>query len=194
MMVTPMQKISLRARGLFAGLIHDCRGIAATEFAVIAPVMLLLFFGMIEFSSGVAVDRKVTLVARTLSDLTSQSTTVTDTDLTNFTTTGRAILTPYSATPLVSTVTELYIHPTTLAARVQWSRGSAPRGSGTTVVIPTQLQIAGTYLIFSEVEYRYTPAVGYVMAPAGVLLKDVAYTRPRQAACVMYNTTSCTTT
>ena len=34
--------------------------------------MLVLFFGTLEFSSGVAVDRKVTLVARTLSDLTTQ--------------------------------------------------------------------------------------------------------------------------
>ena len=39
----------------------------------IVPIMLTLFFGVVEFSSGVAVDRKVTLVARTLSDLTSQS-------------------------------------------------------------------------------------------------------------------------
>lgn len=193
-MMTPMQKLSLRARDLFASLIHDCRGIAATEFAVIVPLMLTMFFGLIEFSSGVAVDRKVTLVARTLSDLTSQSTTVTNTDLTNFTTTGRAILTPYSATPLVSTITELYVHPTTLVAKVQWSRGSAPRDTGSTVTIPSQLQVGGTYLIFAEVEYRYVPAIGYVMSTTGVLLKDVAYTRPRQAACVKYNTTTCTTT
>jgi len=29
---------------------------------VICPIMLTLFFGTVEFSSGVAVDRKVTLV------------------------------------------------------------------------------------------------------------------------------------
>ncbi len=40
---------------------------------MIVPVMLVLFFGTDEFSSGVAVDRKVTLMARTLSDLTSQN-------------------------------------------------------------------------------------------------------------------------
>ena len=47
--------------------------IAAIEFALIVPLMLVLFFGTVEFSSGVAVDRKVTLMARTLSDLTSQN-------------------------------------------------------------------------------------------------------------------------
>jgi Flp pilus assembly protein TadG len=40
---------------------------------MIVPMMLVMLFGTIEVSSGVAVNRKVTLVARTLSDLTSQS-------------------------------------------------------------------------------------------------------------------------
>ena len=90
-----MQKMSLRIRSLIAGFARNDRGSAAVEFAVIVPIMLTLFFGVVEFSSGIAVDRKVTLVARTMSDLTSQSTTVTDTDLANFTTTGKAIMTPY---------------------------------------------------------------------------------------------------
>ena len=60
------------------------RGVAAIEFAMIVPIMLVLFFGTVEFSSGVAVDRKVTLVARTLADLASQYTSVATTDTANF--------------------------------------------------------------------------------------------------------------
>jgi Flp pilus assembly protein TadG len=193
-MVTAMQKMLLGARGLSARLVRDCRGIAAVEFAVIVPLMLTMFFGTLEFSSGVAVDRKITLVARTLSDLTSQSTTVTDLDLTNFTTAGKAILTPYSATPLFSTITSLYVDATTKVARVQWSKGSSPRTAGSTVTIPQEIQVAGTYLIMAEVSYRYVPTIGYVMAPTGVPLSDVSYTRPRQGACVLYNTALCTKT
>jgi Flp pilus assembly protein TadG len=54
-------------------MFRDRSGIAATEFAVIVPIMLVMFFGVVEFSSAVAVDRKVTLVSRTLSDLTAQA-------------------------------------------------------------------------------------------------------------------------
>lgn len=39
---------------------------------------------MIDVSSGVAIDRKVTLTARTLSDLVSQGTKVSSTDISNF--------------------------------------------------------------------------------------------------------------
>jgi Flp pilus assembly protein TadG len=207
----PILKIWLAARFSAASLWRDRSGIAATEFAVIVPIMLVMFFGTVEFSSGVAVDRKVTLVARTASDLTSQSTTVADSDMTNFFTASYAILLPYSSAPSFPaahiTISELYVDPATLAARVQWSRsgtitpGNPPTvvlGTGRTVAsvvaIPSALAVAGTYLIFSETSQLYTPAVGYVMGKPGVTLSDFAYTRPRQSTCVFYSpATACTT-
>jgi Flp pilus assembly protein TadG len=188
-----MNKLSHQARRLIGRFIRDRRGNAAVEFSFIVPLMLTMFFGTVEFSSGVAVSRKVTLVARTMSDLVSQSSTVTDTDLTNFTTTSKAIMTPYGPTPLNTTVSELYIDPATLTAKVKWSKGSAPRGLDSTVSVPTALKIGGTYLIYSEVNYRYVPAVGYVMASSGITLSDFTYTRPRQSTCVLYSQTVCPT-
>jgi Flp pilus assembly protein TadG len=180
-----------------AELFRDNSGIAATEFAVIVPIMLVMFFGTVEFSSGVAVDRKVTLVARTLSDLTSQSTSVATTDMANFFAASASILTPYSSTPAKAAISELYVNPTTLKATVQWSQGyqgGTARTVGTAVTIPSALAVGGTYLIFSEVSYLYTPAVGYVMAKAGLTLSDVSYTRPRQSTCVYFSpATACTT-
>jgi Flp pilus assembly protein TadG len=182
-----ISKIWFQARLLADDLLQDRRGIAATEFAVIVPIMLVMFFGTVEFSSGVAVDRKVTLMARTLSDLTSQSLSVDDPTMTGFFAASGAIMTPYSSAPTLSTVSELYVDPATLTAKVQWSKGSAARALNSTVTIPTALQVADTYLIFSEVSYRYVPTIGYVMAKAGVNLSDVAYTRPRQSRCVLYS-------
>jgi Flp pilus assembly protein TadG len=177
-------------------LVEDRSALAATEFAIIVPLMLVMFFGTVEFSSGIAVKRKVTLIARTLSDLTSQSVSVADTDLTNFFAASTAIATPYSATPIQSTVSELWIDPATDNARVQWSKGLAPRLVGTLVSIPSGLivkdatgnTLPNQYLIFSEVSYLYKPAIGYVMVKGGINLTDVAYTRPRQSLCVIYPT------
>jgi Flp pilus assembly protein TadG len=180
----------LRTRFSAASLIEDCRGIAATEFALILPVMLVLFFGTVEFSAGVAVDRKVTLMARTLADLTSQTLSVANSDLTNFFNASNAIMTPYSGTPTQATVSELYVDPSTLQARVEWSQGAAPRAIKSPVTIPAALAVGGTYLIFSEVSYIYVPVVDYKMANVGITLSDVAYTRPRQSLCVFYPTTT----
>lgn len=190
-----MKAIWHRIRRSALELRDDCRGLAAVEFAMIIPVMAALFLGTSEFSAGVAVDRKVTLMARTLSDLTSQNTSVTDTQLTNFFNASKAILTPYDSTPVNSTITQLYVAPGTLQARVQWSKGSAPRTAGTTVAIPTALQVGGTYLIYSEVNYKFVPSVAwFINKTNGITLSDFTFTRPRQSTCVMYATSSCTTT
>jgi Flp pilus assembly protein TadG len=198
-------KMWFRARRSIPDLIGDRSAVAAIEFALIVPIMLVMFFGTVEMSSGVAVDRKVTLVARTLSDLTSQSTSVADADVTNFFTASGKILTPYPPTPTQATLSELYVDPSTLQARVQWSKSATLDSSGNVtltsgravssiVAIPSQLAVGGTYLIFSETSYLYTPTVGYVMGHAGVNLSDVAYTRPRQSTCVFYSPAiACTT-
>src|SRR3954471_10748433 len=105
--VKPMMDMWLRVRRSAQDLFGDVSGLAATEFAIVVPVMLLLFFGTDEFASGIAVNRKVTVMARTLSDLTSQNVSIADTQLTNFYNASAAIMTPYSATPVRSTITEL---------------------------------------------------------------------------------------
>ena len=71
--------------------------------------------------------------------------------------------------------------PTTLTAKVQWSKGRSARDAGrleTDRAIPTGLKIGGTYLIFAEVDYTYMPTVGYVMSSAASP-EGPAYTRPR---------------
>jgi hypothetical protein len=54
-------------------------------------------------------------------------------------------------------------------------------------MVPSALLIKQTYLILSEVKYLYTPlGIGYVMK-SNITLSDVAYSRPRQVFCVVYN-------
>jgi Flp pilus assembly protein TadG len=183
----PMRTIWLRMRRLAFELRGNNSGVAAVEFAMIIPIMAALLIGTNEFSAGVAIDRKVTLMARTLSDLTSQNISVTDEKLTNFFNASKGIMTPYAWAPVRGTITELYIHPTTLKARVQWSKGIAPHNKGDIIEIPEALKIAGTYLIFSEVKYNYVPSVAWFINKVdGIQLSDVSFTRPRQGLCVAY--------
>jgi len=194
--VTETTKACIRARLAVAGFFENRSGNAATEFAVLVPLMLVAIFGTVEFSSGLAVDRKVSLVARAIANVTSQGTQATSADLTNYFLAGNKIMTPYAAPNM--TITELYIDPSTGNARVQWSQGSAPRAVSSIVAIPSTLIARNPntnainpsqYVIFSEVNTLYKPAVGYVMAPAGVTLSDIAYAIPRQSTCVFYPST-----
>ena len=199
-----MCTILLRTRRAAAAMRADCRGIAATEFAVIVPIMLLTFFGTVEITSALTAYRKVTLVARTLSDLTSQSrASVDDTDLRNFFAASSGILWPYSVTPTNTkpTISEVYIDASG-TAKIQWSKSAtietvsgvaqvtlanSTRNKGATVTLPATLLVPDTYVIWTEVDYNYLPAVGYVMSKVlGVHLQEQAYTRPRLTKCVDY--------
>ncbi|HYS89940.1 MAG TPA: TadE/TadG family type IV pilus assembly protein, partial [Bradyrhizobium sp.] len=110
-----------------ARLGRDKRGNAAIEFAVIVPVMLTMFFGVVEFSSAVAVKRKISMAAEELADLAARYKEVPDTEFDNFFTIARAVITPYSTTVLKATITEIYIDPATGLGRAQWSKGDVVR-------------------------------------------------------------------
>ncbi len=102
--------------------------------------------------------------------------------------------------PTEPTLSEVYIDDKKIA-KIQWSKSAtiamvsgAPqatlkdsqRKKGDTVAVPAGLLVPKTYLIWSEVSYTYKPAIGYVMAKAGITLKNQSYTRPRQSDCVNY--------
>ncbi len=188
------------SRRPFARFIKDKQGVAAVEFAFIVPLMLVLLFGMIDVASGVAIDRKVTLTARTLSDLVSQGTKVTATDISNFFKMGSAIMTPYAVTTdtLDQTVSAISIDASK-KAKVVWSYKGEVNGNSVTVTIghapdtvittiPANLLVANTQLIWSEVKYTFTPITGYVMGKTAVPLTEDTYTRPRQSETVPYST------
>lgn len=176
----------------------DKRGVAAVEFVFIAPLMLTLLFGMIDVSSGVAIDRKVTVTARTLSDLVSQGTKVSSTDISNFFKMGSAIMTPYAVTPATMTqrISAVSIDASK-KAKVVWSYSGAVSGASSVTVttgyakdtvittIPVDLLVANTQLIWSEVTYTFTPITGYIIQTT-VPLSENCYTRPRQSDTVTY--------
>jgi Flp pilus assembly protein TadG len=182
----------------------DRRALAATEFAMIVPLMLVMFFGTVEVSTAVAIDRKVTLIARTLSDLTSQSSgTMSDPNLQNTFTASISIVAPYDPSNTVGTISQIAIDANSVAT-IQWSKSAtvasssatqatlatSPHNPGDKVTssIPPALLVPSTYLILSEVSYTYKPTLYYVMK-SNLVLRDVSYTRPRQVTCIAYTGT-----
>jgi len=177
----------------------DTKGVSAVEFAMIIPLMFVMFFGMLDLSNGFAVDRKISQISQGIADLASRYTTLAETDVTNFFIIADAMLTPYDKTQLKATISQVYIDPSTKTAKVVWSRGDEKKNVGTVVSVPTNLIVkdaAGNYLpnqylILGEANYRYVPTIGWVVPKGGLTLTDAMYTRPRQTSCVVM-VTSCT--
>jgi Flp pilus assembly protein TadG len=168
---------------------RDRRGVSAVEFAFIAPVMIGLYLGCAEISDGVAADRKVSLIAGTLANLTAQATTLLPADMTNIFNASGAIMAPYNAANLTMTVTCLSIDANKNAT-VKWSVAQSGTVKTGSFAVPPALDIPNTQLIYSEVAYAYTPIVGYTISGT-LTLSDHMYMSPRITTPV-YNGIACT--
>jgi Flp pilus assembly protein TadG len=185
-MITQMrQALGLQAFGRFAG---DRRGVSAVEFALLAPLMITLYLGSVEVTDGVIADRKVTLTAAALANLTAQVTTISSSDMTNIMDASSAIVAPFSASKLKITVSCINIDANKVAT-VKWSvtRSGTPRSG--VVTIPAALAVPGQ-LILAEASYDYKPTIGYTITGT-LTLADRMYMSPRISAPI-YNSTACT--
>ncbi len=189
----PLPKLRRQA----ASLRHDDSGIAAVEFAMILPMLVMMLFGIIDIANYFAVDRKVSQISQMVSDLTSRYTAVQESDITNFFTIAGAMVTPFDKTQLKSTIHQVYLDPNSKTAKVVWSRGSSPLSKNTVYAVPAGLVgkdasgnwLANQYLIVGDVNYKYVPTIGWVLNKAGVTASETAYTKPRQMTCVMLGST-----
>lgn len=170
---------------------RDREGASAVEFAILAPLLITLYFGCVEITDGIAADRKVTLTAGALANLTSQSQTITVDGMTNILNASAAIIKPYSVGNLAATITCLKIDADG-NAKVKWSatlNGTA-RADGASVTLPSAaLAVPNSSLVWSEVSYNYTPVVGYTITGT-LALSDQMFMSPRVSPPV-YNSKSC---
>lgn len=167
---------------------RDRRGVSAVEFALLAPVMIGLYFGCAETSIGVGMDRKVSLISAALANLSAQATTISTSDMTNILDASGAIISPYDASKLKMTITCIKIDANK-SSSVKWSvtrNGTANSGN---ITIPSALAVANSTLILSEASYAYTPAVGYTITGT-LTLADKMYMTPRISA-PTYGSTTC---
>jgi Flp pilus assembly protein TadG len=184
-----MKTTTSSMRRAFRRFGRDRRGVSAVEFAFIAPVMIGLYLGCAEISDGVSADRKVSLTAAALANLTSQITSLTTTDMTNIFDASTAIIAPYSAGKLTMSVTCLSIDANKNAV-VKWSATRNGTIKSGTMSIPEALQVPNSQLIYSEVTYAYTPIVGYTITGT-LTLEDHMYMTPRITS-PTYDSKSCT--
>src|SRR5262249_18313908 len=95
-----MTSLLLRVRKLSV----DSKAMAATEFAMVAPFMLLLYVGGVELGNGMAINVKVSATAHSVGDMVSQNTSLSTAQMQNILTGATAIMAPY---PIVSGGTSL---------------------------------------------------------------------------------------
>ncbi len=178
-----MTSRSLRRFLRLRALAGDQRGIAAVEFALMLPFMLIVFAGVAEVGQAVAISRKVTITTRGVTDLTTQYTSVSSSDLATIIGAGNELIAPYSAANLTITISEVQTDANSNAT-IAWSSSSS-LPAGTKVTLPSGLSAPNIYLIWGQVQYNYVPLMGSQVIGT-TTLQDQIYMSPRLTNSIAY--------
>jgi Flp pilus assembly protein TadG len=161
---------------------RDRDAVSAVEFAIVLPFMLLLYIGGVELGDGLQIDFKATEVARTVTDLASQYTSIDTPTMSTILDASSTIVTPYPSSSMAVTVSQIKVTANSSQGSISWScslNGTA-RSAGSSITLPSSLQNPSStiYLIFGEVTYPYTPSMGYVITGT-INMYQNAYFYPR---------------
>lgn len=171
--------LRLRAAGRALAIGRDWRrdrtGMAAVEFSLLVPILLVLLLGCIELVNGFENRRKVLLVARTAADLTAwgdAQNPISDDTMANISAATAAVLSPFDISKATIDLSAMGVGVTGFPSLASpyvcssWSSGATPRAVGlaSDLTVPLNYQRAGARYVLAEVTMPYVPILGTIFA------------------------------
>jgi Flp pilus assembly protein TadG len=152
-------------------------GAAIAEFALVAPLMFLLFFGSLEMVQAVEAQKRVAHIASAIADVVAQSREVDEAELTDLATAATAMMAPFSAEDLGQRIAS-FTADEDGAAQLDWFFTGAAYTGSEPLALPDGYLEPGESVVVADVSYRYEPAMTLAI-PAAIRLQKRAYLRPR---------------
>ena len=187
----------MRARSLirpWRRLRGDERGVAAIEFALVVPLVIIVYAGGFEIVQAATVNRKLTDTTVQLANVTTQYTAVAATpDLANIFAASSQIMAPYPTSSLTIVVTEVQTDKNSIGT-VAWSQGyptaSACLAKNSVVALPTGFASPNSYYVLVQTTYSYAPTIGSAFVHT-IPMSDQIFMVPRQSTSIPATGTSC---
>ena len=172
---------------LFTKLRRNIDGVAAIEFALIAPLMIALYVGLAEVSLLVTADRKVSHSSSVTGDLVAQFETVDSTDMEDIFGATLAVMgTSYAKSQNISIDIRSFAVD---ASNNKIEVGYAKMGSGFTSkfdasAVHARLLNKTSGLVVARIKYNYTsPSKEFVGTPT---LSETFMLKPRKSATIPF--------
>ena len=149
---------------------RDRRGTAIVEFAVILPVLLAIWAGMTELAHAIDEWRKLTLLARTVADLTAQGDAqnpIGTTVMNDIIASATLVMRPFDTANVKIVVSAMGVGlkgstviPTVCSSIANGSAIARATGAANDLTVPLGYQTTGMRYVLAEVSITYTPMIG----------------------------------
>ena len=168
---------------------RDRSGLAAVEFALIAPLMLTVYLGTFEVTQGLTQDRAVKLNASTITNLVAQYTTISASrDMPDLFAATAQIMKPYPSAKPVTVVSCISVDSKGNAT-VAWSQasGGTARTVGQSITLPAAMNLPNSQVVMGETTMPYKSPIQFL--PIGTWnLHAVTYMFPRASSAINLTT------
>lgn len=183
-----IEKLKMRARraskplACLSRLLTSKDGVGAVEFALIVPILLIIYLMSFEITVAISITRKVTHASSDIADLVTQKSSVDKAYLSTMPNVARATLAPYSSNGLSLKISGIAIDAASIA-RIAWSwqsTGGAPYAVGSTTNIPSDLAMPNSFVVRSELSLPYSlllylPGMSGTQTQSFTIKKDFYY-------------------
>jgi Flp pilus assembly protein TadG len=162
-------------RRLVRRLIGDDRGVSAVEFAIVAPILIIFYFGVTELCQGFMAQKRMGHVSAIVADMITQQQTVNVETLNDIMAVGEVIMQPFPTASLhqrVSSVSRLNGVDT-----VNWSLNDG-MVEDPAFTVPADMIGDNQSVIVAEVTYHYDSPADYFL-PHGATFRHVYFLLPR---------------
>ncbi|HWX84527.1 MAG TPA: TadE/TadG family type IV pilus assembly protein [Xanthobacteraceae bacterium] len=163
------------------------QGVAAIEFAMILPILALIFLATFDGGRAIAAYMKMRAATYALASIANQYATIQAADMTSILGATSVVMAPYTSSTPVVTISQIKINSTPTST-IEWSanQGGTARTVGATISPPAAMVVRNSYLILAEVSYTYQPLFGYFNSGSGITFSDSLYVTPRSVSCIVY--------
>lgn len=161
------------------------RGVAAMEFALLAPVLVISISGLAAMSQAIRAKMLLTSSASSMASMVAVQNSITGGSLGtlhDFCTGAQLIMQPYAATGLSMAIAS-YTLQSNATASEDWEYDGACQGSASSLVssgsaLASPLLVAtGDSVIIVQASYKYTSS--YISMLPNMVMTQIAYSRPR---------------
>ncbi|MDR7118567.1 pilus assembly protein [Caulobacter sp. BE254] len=160
---------------------RDRRGVSAVEFALIAPVLIIFYFGMAEMTQAMLAQRRLSHLAASIGDVVARDQQLTDARVADLFSVGNVLMSPFPTSTLRLCLVSI-VSDANGKDVVAWSDPSnAPvdcPARNDVLDIPVSVLPAGKSVIMSKASYEYNSVFKF-MIPQALTFRRTYYLKPR---------------